>query len=101
MAKKKKSKKSTTDTGWVYQTQVLRCVIVDEVKYSVAISQHPDDRKFVAVGLRTAGNSVEEVFDDHAHKVIGRYKTDMSARKAGERWLEKTLELKLCECGEI
>ncbi len=99
--KKKKKKRTGEDTGWVYQVQTLRSVTVDGLTHAVAIAQHPDDRRFHVLALQTPGGTVGQILDSHAHKVLGKFKTESTARIAAERWLEKATKLKLCECAEI
>ena len=49
-------------------------------------------------------NSMEEVFDDHSHKVVGVFKTIAKAKQAGEKhlndWRKQGLKHKKCKCPE-
>jgi len=46
-----------------------------------------------------------DVFDDHAHEVLGEFKTEAAARKKGEayakKWLRTQRELAKCACEPI
>ena len=60
-------------------------------------TQNPIGKK---PGLKVVG----EFFDDHAHDVIGEFKTDTDARKACEKYAsawKRRKKIEACKCGPI
>lgn len=68
--------------------------------------------EWAVIGIETLGAlggakkaaAIEKVFSDHAHEVIGVFRTEDAAMKKGEAYAKKWLRgqrAKKCDCGEI
>lgn len=59
----------------------------------------------VAVESNASADTEDAVFADHAHKAIGRFKTEQSAKRAairfGREWMMSRDRAKACMCEEI
>lgn len=79
------------NTGWVIQTQWLQVERIASAKAYVAVVVNQQKaNEWIAVGVVSPGENVVEIFDNHAHKIIGTtYKTANAAKKAAEAWLKK------------
>ncbi len=58
---------------------------------------------YLAVAIETDAMNLAGVFENHAHDVIGRFKTELGARRACERYLKKweAGSLAKCHCAPI
>lgn len=93
--------------AWESQAAFASSVTKENRKLLVFVQ--PSPRGWAALSLEIPDGDVddENVLDNHAHKMIGRYPTAAHAFEAAESfaaaWLKgwKAAEHKNCECGEI
>ena len=77
------------DTGWSYLVQRIRVVTIDGVKYTGSVIRKPD-QDFLAAVVASGGNSVEEIFADHAHSVLGTFKTEAQAVRVVNKFMRES-----------
>jgi len=80
-------------------------VRADGVRLSVTIAWELFDQEYVVLAIESAdGASDDAVLAEHAHQLLGRFKTEAEAKEAGERFATKWREgadAAACDCGPI
>jgi len=91
---------------WTTTTQFVCTLARGDERIAVAVQPHLDKWQALALVTRD-GAGVEEVLDNHAHKVIGLYDSPASALAAAEgfaiAWFKKfkATNAKACACAEL
>ncbi len=106
--KRKVKRRSGGLPPWSYQVQETLSVKRDDREMIIAVQRGRDRKtnKMVIMALAVEGppNAGIDVLDDHAHKLIGSFKTIEAAKRASERyalkWIEAGTSVEKCPCKE-
>lgn len=106
--KKKKVAREPWRPRWMPHAQLLGYTVYKELKLGLSILE--DKGEYSLLVIETSGTSVETVFDDHAHKILGTYssaeKAMAVATKYAKKWWlavakKRAMRGKRCGCEEI
>ena len=100
-----------TADDWTFQTNLMRRFPKSNgmtLVCSVArVPSLESDIKWFAIAIESGGTTFEAVFDEHGHKVIGKYATLEAAMRASESFAESWLKdfrasaVSPCDCKEM